>query len=257
MLFIHFLDKTPILAFWDMLGQCWLWNEGSSWNGFQIWEMRVAIMSPICLSVGRAGGHKALEGYIHSNERSLSFNSLKLSFAQHVFFFFQFVPWQNGCSSARSFQLPSRSDFSLPAPSSLSASCCEGFLSDRVRGSAISPRLPCSFPIVSSLGPVPLLRYLHSRRLTWTSFILPSPSSFEWLITLLHPSVSSCPSHPRTFLPSTSLLPRSRLHLPVLLWQYAESIKDRHGWDRERVEVWVSLRRSCALWEVSRQRADN
>lgn len=46
-------------------------------------------------------------------------------------------------------------------------------------------------------------------------------------------------------------------HLPVLLWQYAESIKDPHGWDRERVEDWVSLRRSCVLWEVSRQRADN
>lgn len=58
--------------------------------------------------------------------------------------------------------------------SSQSTSCCEGLLSDRVRGHGTSPRLPCRFPIIYSLDPLPLLRYPHGRGLKNGC---PSPSS--------------------------------------------------------------------------------
>lgn len=173
-----------------MLGQCWLWIKGPVDMAFKFGKWGLQSWVPFVFQLGELVAIRPSKGTF--TQMSYHCHLIHSSWVLHTMFFFQFVPWQNGCSSAGSFQLPSRSDFSLPAPSSLSASCCEGFLSDRVRGSATSPRLPCSFPIVSSLGPVPLLRYLHSRRLTWTSFILlilPSPSSFDWLITLLHPSV--------------------------------------------------------------------
>lgn len=57
--------------------------------------------------------------------------------------------------------------------SSQSASCCEGFLSDRVRGHGTSPRLLCRFPIIYSLDPLPV-GYPHGRGLKNGC---PSPSS--------------------------------------------------------------------------------
>lgn len=215
MLFIvHFLDKTPIHAFWDTLGQCWLWNEGSSWYGFQILEMRVAIVSPICLWVGRAGGRKALEGYIRSNELSLSFNSLKLSFAHHVFCFNLF---------------PDRTGAAVQVPSSFHADQISSFQLLPL----CQPPAVRGFPLTGSgalLYPPDSLAVFQVS-LAWAQCHCwdictgwherPSSSSSSLLLPLSNGSslcfipLSSCPSHPRTFLPSTSLLPRSPLHLPT------------------------------------------
>lgn len=191
-------------------------EEGSSWYGFQIWEMRVAIMSPICLSVGRAGGHKALEGYIHSNELSLSFNSLT-SWVLHTMFFFNLFPDRTGAA----VQVPSSFHPDQISPFLLLPLCQP----PAVRGFSLTGSGALLYP-PDSLAVFPL-------SLAWAQCHCwdictaggwherPSSSSSSLLLPLSNGSslcfipLSSCPSRPRTFLPSTSLLPRSPLHLPT------------------------------------------
>lgn len=158
---------------------------------------------------------------------------------------------------------------------SLSASCCEGFLS--LSGSGVlAPPAPGSLTVFPSSA-------VHAHCCCWDTGAAggrhecpSSSSSFPShfllpLFQMTHELASSLcqPARlppPLTFPPSASLfyhilfsvyLHHRWSHLPVLLWQYAESIKHPPGRIPSSDGGLDFPRRSRLVWEVSRQEGDN